>query len=347
MEPAMRTPVLLVAITLLAAAEPLVADQRAVVAAASLPAQALALVQARSHVVMHPPGRSVLVSGLRELERRDARLALVAGKAPGLVLRQASTGVRADLLVRDFAKSLQRATADDATVHLAPSALPDNSRIEQPYRQYTAGMELNVSGANLAGVFRENIQGVQVIQGNGATAFRGPFTYPLELPNVQVGQLRTQAAVRAGIGPDDTGWQVDQDPRSPRDVRRAWDDYRRGLDGVAVASTRVVWTTMPLAKDGNIQRNLFNQWVRDHCAKHRLPLLDIAAIQAHDAAGATAYDSQGHRLSDAWRSTETGREQMTPDGEVRLAQAWWWLQARMAGWQPDSAENDRLDLSGS
>jgi len=94
----------------------------------------------------------------------------------------------------------------------------------------------------------------------------------------------------------------------------------------AFPKVKFIWWTAPLKTEDNPTRAAYNRLVRDHCRAKGKILFDIADIESRTAAApepkspvllAEYAEDEGHL-------NETGR--------LRAARAWWWLMARLAGW---------------
>ena len=98
-------------------------------------------------------------------------------------------------------------------------------------------------------------------------------------------------------------------------------------------SKRFVWWTMPIlnSTDGNESlRQTFNDNVRAYAAANGKLLFDIADIEAYSTAGQKKTDGSGHELQqDVWSQLDG---HLNSAGSLRVASAWWWLMARVAGW---------------
>jgi len=98
-------------------------------------------------------------------------------------------------------------------------------------------------------------------------------------------------------------------------------------------SKHFVWWTMPITRDADGSEGLrqdFNESVRTFAVANGKLLFDIADIEAHNAAGVKKTDGSGHELQqDVW-SLDGGH--LNPAGARRVASAFWWLMARVAGW---------------
>ena len=98
---------------------------------------------------------------------------------------------------------------------------------------------------------------------------------------------------------------------------------------------RFVWWTIPIETSGNTNRQAFNDQVRSYAVANGKPLLDIADIECHDAAGQKRVDGNGRELMrDEW-TIDGGH--LNAAGAARVAGALWWLMARLAGWSEGAA----------
>jgi hypothetical protein len=123
-----------------------------------------------------------------------------------------------------------------------------------------------------------------------------------------------------------------------------WDLYRTAMQQLILdfPNVKFVWTTMPLAFIGNqpdpndygLPAYEFNDLVRAHVAANGGYLLDIADIESHDAGGSQVLGPQGRpNLAAAW-ALAADDPHLGAAGQARMAQAWWHLMARVAGWTP-------------
>lgn len=104
----------------------------------------------------------------------------------------------------------------------------------------------------------------------------------------------------------------------PKEVFEAYREAMESLEK-AFPKVRFVWWTVPLATEDNAARNAYNKLVREWCKKKGKTLFDLADIESNGGdALLDEYSEDGGHLN------ETGR--------VRVARAWWWLMARLAGW---------------
>lgn len=112
------------------------------------------------------------------------------------------------------------------------------------------------------------------------------------------------------------------------EARSVFESYRATMEKLEAKypKVRFVWWTVPLEEESKAGRNAFNRLVREHCKAKGKALYDLADIESHDAAGKEA---RGPALCKAW--SEDGGHLNDP-GKLRAARAFWWLLARLAGW---------------
>jgi len=96
---------------------------------------------------------------------------------------------------------------------------------------------------------------------------------------------------------------------------------------------RFVWWTMPIETSGNTPRQSFNDQVRAYAWANGKVLFDVAAIEAHDAAGLKRTDAYGREI--LWPQWTSDGGHLNGAGAQRVASAWWWLMARLGGWDPE------------
>jgi hypothetical protein len=78
----------------------------------------------------------------------------------------------------------------------------------------------------------------------------------------------------------------------------------------------------------------FNQQVRAYAIANHKPLYDMADIESHDPSGSLCLTSGYEGLCDAYYNGYGGGGGGHPDvdGSIRLAKGFWWLMARLSGW---------------
>jgi hypothetical protein len=92
----------------------------------------------------------------------------------------------------------------------------------------------------------------------------------------------------------------------------------------------IVWWTIPIETSGNTNRQLFNDSVRAYAMTHGKVLFDMADIESHNAAGTKLVDGSNRELM--WSEWTSDGGHLNTIGSQRVASAWWWLMARVAGW---------------
>jgi hypothetical protein len=94
---------------------------------------------------------------------------------------------------------------------------------------------------------------------------------------------------------------------------------------------RFVWWTMPITTTGDADRESFNDQVRTYAKANGKVLFDIADVEAYNAAGQKRTDGGYEAMWDEWTS-DGGH--LSDAGAQRVASAFWWLMARVGGWDP-------------
>ncbi|NWJ47440.1 MAG: SGNH/GDSL hydrolase family protein [Chloroflexi bacterium] len=112
---------------------------------------------------------------------------------------------------------------------------------------------------------------------------------------------------------------------------KIWENYRDGMNYLETKYPKVkfVWWTMPLITDGNQIRDQYNKLVRDYVKANNKILFDIADIESHEPSGKAVTNNNYPALFNNY-SSDGGH--LNEQGSQRVAQAWWWLTARLAGW---------------
>jgi hypothetical protein len=99
---------------------------------------------------------------------------------------------------------------------------------------------------------------------------------------------------------------------------------------------RFVWWTMPIETSSNAARQAFNDQVRAYGRANGKVLFDIADVEAYNAAGQKRTDIYGREI--LWPEWTSDGGHLSSAGAVRVASAWWWLMARLAGWDPSGLQ---------
>jgi len=74
----------------------------------------------------------------------------------------------------------------------------------------------------------------------------------------------------------------------------------------------------------------FNQQVRAYALSHNKPLYDIAAIESHDQNGNSCTVAGYEGMCTQWYDSGGGHP--NTNGAIRLSKGYWWLMARISGW---------------
>ena len=115
-----------------------------------------------------------------------------------------------------------------------------------------------------------------------------------------------------------------------------WPYYRNTMEklqGEYPDTTFVFWT-IPLTRDGQPGTDLFNEKVRSYCRENGKVLFDIADIEAYDPNGVKQFNDNGDEVISAKYTKEIHAGHLNTPGRIRVAQAFWYLNARLTGWKP-------------
>jgi hypothetical protein len=99
---------------------------------------------------------------------------------------------------------------------------------------------------------------------------------------------------------------------------------------------RFVWWTMPVETSSNAARQGFNDQVRAYALANGKVLFDIADVETHNAAGQKRTDVYGREVM--WPEWTSDGGHLSSAGAQRVASAWWWLMARLGGWDPNGLQ---------
>ncbi len=128
-----------------------------------------------------------------------------------------------------------------------------------------------------------------------------------------------------------------------------WAAYRNAMTALAQAYPNVtfVWWTMPLATAaddrGNSEKQIFNRLVRDYCRLNNCVLFDIADIESHDPQGNAVVSAAGYEAM--WNGFSDDGAHLNVVGRQRVAAAFWWLLARLVGWDGNLLPRAYLPLT--
>lgn len=131
------------------------------------------------------------------------------------------------------------------------------------------------------------------------------------------------------------------------DTAASWTEYRDHMEALQTANPTktFIWWTMPIMTTGDASRDAFNASVRSYATTHDIILFDIAAIESHDPDG-NPVTNGGYEAMYGSYSSDGGH--LSATGQERMAQAWWYMMARISGWNgnpsptPDPADWPQL-----
>jgi len=117
-----------------------------------------------------------------------------------------------------------------------------------------------------------------------------------------------------------------------------WNGYRTMMLNLMATypNTQFVWVTDPLEQALssayiNREKSLFNTAVRQYVQANGGVLFDLADIESHDPNGNLIVDSRGYEaLYSGYAQTQD--HHLNGTGQQRTASAFWWLFARLSGW---------------
>ena len=307
-------------------------------------------VRDRLALVIGPAESGTLALGLSELGKRDTRYAIAT--AEGSDGRRLAAGVATYQIGRNRldsrAKSLSGGVASkrypaapaSVAMQLSTRDLDDGRFVRQDDDASVATLTIRAENSQVTSWRRfgpplKNWPGGSVVQGGPGVASSPTSSYPLTVPQVGMAKVNTTVAVPLGSAAFAPAWDAYIDSLAAgtivRDPDVAWAIYRQSLELAERAwpTAQVVWTTMPLAGTRNTLRNWFNAQVRQHAMAHGKPLLDIAAIQSVGDDGRPALDAEGE-CSQPANVTSGNPSKLSLDGAVKVAKAWWWLQAKLS-----------------
>jgi hypothetical protein len=93
---------------------------------------------------------------------------------------------------------------------------------------------------------------------------------------------------------------------------------------------RFIWWTIPIETIGKTNRQAFNDSVRAYAIANGKILFDIADIEACNTAGVKQVDGSYREIMRAEWTSDGGH--LNTAGAQRAAGAFWWLMAKIAGW---------------
>jgi hypothetical protein len=121
-------------------------------------------------------------------------------------------------------------------------------------------------------------------------------------------------------------------------AQAAFDSVKTVMEALEAKYPSVVfvWWTQPIIgqntsqQAANKRRDDYNALVRNYCSVNKKYLFDIADIECHAPDGTIHKDTNGNYYVDASYLADEGHPNEA--GATRLANAWWFLMARICGW---------------
>jgi hypothetical protein len=129
-------------------------------------------------------------------------------------------------------------------------------------------------------------------------------------------------------------------PYSPPKVEKAWNYLRNALDTLEMEypDKVFIWWTIPLTQVGQVCTDTLNARIRSYASAKGKILFDVADIESHDAADTPRRSPLGLQMacSEFCGEQNPGAQACHPNwtGSIRLARAFWYLMARLTGWNP-------------
>lgn len=114
---------------------------------------------------------------------------------------------------------------------------------------------------------------------------------------------------------------------------RVFSDYRDAMERLERThpNVRLVWWTEPLTTSDNTLRNEYNRLIRSYALAHNKPLFDIADIESHDPNGNAVTEPSGDAAMFRGYTRDDGH--LVKKAQLKVANAWWYLLARLSGWK--------------
>jgi hypothetical protein len=123
-----------------------------------------------------------------------------------------------------------------------------------------------------------------------------------------------------------------------------FDYYRQAMEELesTYPHKKFIWATTALPAESQVVNDLamaqntqrFNQQLRAYAIANDIILYDLAAIESHDPNGnycqSYGYEALCNVYYTGWGGGAGGHPDV--DGSIRLAKGFWWLMARISGW---------------
>jgi hypothetical protein len=158
--------------------------------------------------------------------------------------------------------------------------------------------------------------------------FDPPTTDPFKKTDLFVAEVHSRSASFDAFGMKLC--YLDTDP----DTFEYYRDELLALEA-AYPNKFIIWWTQALKPgtgDCGLIENL-NTQIRAYARAHHKPLLDLADIESHDPEGNPCFTGCETLCPEyAVNPNQPENGHMNNDGNIRVARAYWWLMARLAGW---------------
>lgn len=114
-----------------------------------------------------------------------------------------------------------------------------------------------------------------------------------------------------------------------------FEEWKKEMEGLETAFPKVkfVWMTVPVPQPERCgdKRTAINDRIREYVKDKKKTLLDIADIESHDEKGNHLTHAGGAEKLVASYARDPGGH-LNDEGAKRVGRAWWFLMARLAGW---------------
>jgi hypothetical protein len=127
-------------------------------------------------------------------------------------------------------------------------------------------------------------------------------------------------------------------PASPSKIEQAWTYLREAMEDLAARHPEkiFVWWTIPLTQVGQSCTDALNGRIRSYVFERQQILFDVADIESHDPEGVHQVSGDGWEiaLKEYCGEQKPDAQACHPGatGKMLLARGYWWLMARVSGW---------------